>query len=499
MSNDRNSRRDFLRHLAVLAASGGAAALVPQLRMMGSALAQTPATASGYKALVCVYLSGGNDAWNMLVPSDARYATYAASRSGVYNATSNPGGLALDKTQLLSLTGATGSGSNSYGMHPAMPELRALYNQQKLAFVSNIGTLVRPITKTDYTIAANRPPQLFSHSDQENLWHVGTAQDSANGWGGSSASLLKSSFPNANMTLSPCISISGNNKFEVGPGTIPYQMSSGGLSNLSGVCNLTNCSGTSGQRDVALNMILSDTYHSTLAGGYAQVMQRGRDLFSLLNGGLTGPNGTITTTFPSGNSLADQLKMVARMIKLSRAQNYATRQIFYVRFGGFDLHAGLMSAGNSNHAALLGKVSQALNAFWNALGDIDSSAQSEVTTFTMSEFARTLTSNGSGSDHAWGSLQMVMGGSVHGGQIYTDAGAGSPFNTFPDQTITLVNGNNTNPVAFARGQFIPGIGVEQYAATLANWMGVTDTSAQNAIFPNLINFNPAFRKLGFLG
>lgn len=496
MSNDRNSRRDFLRHLAVLAASGGAAALVPQLRMIGSALAQTPATSSGYKALVCVYLSGGNDAWNMLIPSDARYTTYAASRSGVYNATSNPGGLALDKTQLLALTGATGSGSSNYGMHPAMPELRTLYNAQKLAFVANVGTLVKPISKTEYSTTANRPPQLFSHSDQENLWHVGTARDSSSGWGGSSASLLKSTFPNANAMLSPCISVSGTNKFEVGPGTIPYQMSSGGLSNLSGVCNPTGCSGTSGQRDVALNLILSDTYQSTLAGGYAQVLQRGRDLFGLLNGGLTGPDGMIATTFPGGNSLADQLKMVARMIKLSRAQNYASRQIFYVRFGGFDLHAGLMSAGNGNHAALLGKVSSALSAFWNALGDIG--AQSEVTAFTMSEFARTLSSNGSGSDHGWGSLQMVLGGAVQGGKLYADGG--NPAVTgFPDQTINLVNGNNTNPVAFARGQFIPGIGVEQYAATLANWMGVADTNAQNAIFPNLVNFNPVFRKLGFLG
>lgn len=497
MSTDRNSRRDFLRHLACLAASGGAAALIPQLRMIGSALASETSTTAGYKALVCVYLAGGNDAWNMLVPTDARYATYAASRSGVYNSTSNPGGLAIDKPQLLSLTGASGSGSSNYGMHPSMPELRALYNSKKLAFVSNVGTLVRPITKALYTTAANRPPQLYSHSDQENLWHVGTAKDNAIGWGGHSASALKITSPNPNTMLSPCISIAGNNKFELGPSVNAYQMSSGGLSKLSGVCNPTNCSGSSGQRDVALNAMLVDTYQSTLANGYAQVMQRGRDLFGLLNDGLAGPNGTISTPFPSGNSLADQLKMVARMIKLSRAQNYAQRQIFYVRFGGFDMHAGLMGAGNSNHAALLLKISQGLDAFWTALGSFN--AQNDVTAFTMSEFGRTLSSNGSGSDHGWGSLQMVLGGAVQGGRIYTDGGAGSPLNVFPDQSINLVNGSNTNPVAFARGQFIPGIGVEQYAATLANWMGVTDVAEQNAIFPNLVNFNQSYRKLGFLG
>ncbi|GAA0705243.1 DUF1501 domain-containing protein [Dokdonella soli] len=510
MTTDRKSRREFLRQMACLAASGGAAALIPQLRMMGTALAQTtPSSLSGYRALVCIYLSGGNDAWNLLVPKDSTNAgslwdIYRTSRSGVYNATSNPGGLAIDFPQLLGLTGATGSGSNMYGLHPSCPELRTLYDAQKLGLVVNVGPLVKPITKAEYASSlANRPPQLFSHSDQENLWHVGTAKDSRYGWAGSAINTLKSQFPpGGNAVLSPCISVAGSNKLEVGSSVFPYFMSSSSsnttppLSGVSGVCNGGTCSGTFGaQRDGAVTQLLAATYQGGFANEYAQTFQRGRDLYQTLFDGLNSAPGQLTTTtFPANNSLGDQLRSVARMIKLSRANNYAARQIYYVRTGGFDLHSGLMATGTNGHAGLLSRLSQALNAFNAALGEIG--AQNDVTAFTMSEFARTLTSNGNGSDHAWGSVQLVMGGGVQGGKLYSSGGG--PISGFPDQSITLdSHGNNTNPVAFSRGQFIPGIGVDQYAATLAKWLGVTATTDQDAIFPNLANF--ATRDLGFMG
>lgn len=509
MTTDRKSRREFLRHMACLAASGGAAALIPQLRMMGTALAQTaPASLSGYKALVCVYLSGGNDAWNLLVPKDSASAgshwdIYRTSRSGVYNSNTNPGGLAVDFSQLLGLTGAPGSGSSAYGLNPNCTELKALYDAQKLGLVVNVGTLVKPITKTDYNSAANRPPQLYSHSDQENLWHVGTSRDSRHGWAGSTIDVLKPQFPaGGNSVLSPCISIAGSNKLEVGGSVFPYFMSSSSsnttppLSGLSGVCNGPTCSGTFGaQRDGALTQLLAATYQDEFANEYAQTFKRGRDLYQTLYSGLNGTSGQlVTTTFPTNNSLGDQLRSVARMIKLSRANNYAARQVFYVRTGGFDLHSGFNSAGTNGHAGLLLKLSKALDAFNTALGEIG--AQNDVTTFTMSEFARTLTSNGDGSDHAWGSVQLVMGGAVQGGKLYSNGGG--PISGFPDQSITLdTHGNNTNPVAFSRGQFIPGIGVDQYAATLAKWLGVSATGDQDAIFPNLANFT--LRDLGFMG
>lgn len=498
MTMHRNDRRQFLRNMACLAASGGAAALIPQLRMMGSAVAATSNVSAftGYKALVCVYLAGGNDAWNTIVPLDARYATYMNARGGIYNAGTNPGGLAIDSAQLLQLTGAGGSGSSAYGLNPALPELRALYDQQRLAFVVNAGTLLKPITKTDYNNTANRPAQLYSHSDQEDQWHVGSAGSNVNGWGGQAAKLV--GVDNQNPSLAPCISIAGSNRYEVGPGLIPYQMGSGGLQTLSSVCNPTPC-GTSGNtfaRDKALNSLLADTYAGSLyTDEYAKTFKRGRDLYAVLSSGLTAIN--LDSYFPAqnANSLADQLKMVARMIKLSADSNFAHRQIYYVRLGGFDMHDSLMSTGANGHANLLGRLSVALNSFWNALNFIG--RQNDVTTFTMSEFSRTLSSNGNGSDHAWGTLQMVMGGSqLLGGKLYADGGG--PITGFPNQLVDGTSNNTANTMAFGRGQMIPGIGVEQYAATLAQWLGVTASSDLDAIFPNLDQFNPAYRNLGFL-
>jgi uncharacterized protein (DUF1501 family) len=500
MSYDRNSRRDFLRKLACVACSGGTAAMIPQLRMIGSALASMPAAAlTGYKALVCVYLAGGNDAWNLVVPFDnARYNVYANSRSGVYSVggnNPNPGGLGLAQPtgaqiaiQAITDGNDASSATNQYFMHPGAPELATLFRANHLALAVNVGTLVKPINKTTYNqSAANRPPQLFSHSDQESLWHqANTSSSSVQGWGGLCGDVLQPS--NANQQLSSCISIAGANRFEVGMNTVPYQMSSGGLTALSGVCNPTPCVGvsTTSVRDGALKGLLADTYASDFAGEYRNVFQRGRDLYNLLSAGLTAT--TLTTTFPANNSLASQLQTVAKMIKLSKAQNFAQRQIYYVRYGGFDLHAGMMS-GNGNHGQLLTAVSQALNAFYKCLGaDFGTApgAQNEVTLFTASEFARTLQSNGSGSDHGWGGVQMALGGAVNGGKLYSN---GDLISGFPNQDLTAPNN-------FSRGQMIPGIGVEQYAATLAQWMGVTNMTDLNAIFPNLPNFTT--KNLGFV-
>ena len=495
MSHNRNSRREFLRNLACLAASGGAAAMIPQLRMMGTALAGT-SSLTGYKALVCVYLAGGNDAWNMLVPFDStRYNTYSTSRGGVYNSATNPGGLALARPAQAQITdGNDSNGStNQYFLHPSLSDLAALYNQQKLALVVNAGTLVAPINITDYNAsAANRPPQLFSHADQENLWHqANTTANSSLGWGGQCADNLQLNGANgtSNPQLSLCVSIAGANRFEVGSSVVPYQISSSGLTALRGVCNPTCNMGANNAnaRDAALNALLADTYANDFAGEYKNVFQRGRDLYGLLNGGLT--NTTLTTTFPV-TSLGAQLQMVARMIKLSKAQGYASRQIYYVRFGGFDLHSGMFSPNGTpnDHAGLLTQVDQALNAFWKAMGPTDVNAQSEVTAFTASEFARTLQSNGAGSDHGWGGVQMALGGAVNGGKLYSD-GSNLKIKGFPDQAF------NDGVMTFSRGQCIPGISVDQYAATLARWMDVSPGNI-GTIFPNLGNFGTS--NLGFV-
>ncbi|WP_386066506.1 DUF1501 domain-containing protein [Tahibacter sp. UC22_41] len=487
-------RRRFLQQLGLTLCAGGASALLPQLRLVNSALAADKGSVAGYRALVCVYLSGGNDSWNMLVPYDTtRHAVYAAARSGVYNATTNAGGLAIDRAALTSQFQITDSATGAqYAVNPGnatyptgMSDLATIYRANKLAFIANVGTLVRPITKTEYNnTPALRPPQLYSHNDQENLWHLARTNASNSGWGGLVADRTR--LNNVNQALSPCISLAGSNRFEVGDSTFPYQMSSSGLTGLSNIYNsASSTGGTYGsQRAGALDLLLADTSNpSLLTQEYARTFKRGRDLYDLVNSALTASDGSgnVTTVFPTGNSLADQLKMVARMIKISRessGQIRHQRQIYYVRMGGFDLHDGLMATNQNGHGALLNRVSQALGAFWTALGEIG--AQNEVTAFTMSEFARTLSSNGNGSDHAWGGMQLVMGGAVNGGRLY---------GSFPDQTLN-------NAISFSRGQTIPSTSVDQMAATLARWMGVTASNELATIFPNLINFPTA--DLGFM-
>lgn len=484
MTMNRKSRRDFIRQLAGTVCAGGATAFLPQLGMLGAALAQAPAgSVPGYRALVCISLAGGNDSWNMLMPGDqARHDVYLASRGGIYNATTNAAGLGIPRAGqaggALAITDA--ATSQAYGIHPAMPELRTIYNANRLAFLANIGTLKRPITKAEYNAnAALRPPQLYSHNDQENQWQFGRAGTAPTGWGGQVADRVRAG--NLYQPLSPCISIAGSNRFQVGDPTFPYQMGTGGVSNLSGVCNPGSaCSGFNSQRTAALDLLLNQAYGDALTSEYSRTFKRGRELQDIVKTSLDGPNGTIATTFPNEN-LANQLRMVARMIRVSRETSLGiqhARQIYYVRVGGFDLHDGLMSTGNNGHGAVLDRVSAAVGAFWTALGEIG--AQNEVTTFSMSEFARTLNSNGNGSDHAWGGVQFVMGGAVQGGRLY---------GPWPDQTL---NG----PVSFSRGQTIPAIGVEQMGATLAQWMGVTSANELNAIFPNLPNFPTS--NLGFL-
>ena len=491
MSYSRNSRRDFLHKIACLACSGGAAALIPQLRMIGTALAGT-SVLTGYKALVCVYLAGGNDSWNVLVPNDStRYATYTASRGGVYNAASNPGGLALPPpvpAQIIVDGNDANAATNQYFLHPSLVNLANFYNQRKLGLIVNAGTLVEPINMTDYNASSVvRPPQLFSHADQEALWHqANTSANSNLGWGGLCADNLQ--LNGANNTSSPqlslCISIDGANRFQVGTSVVPYQISASGLTALKGACNPT-CSGASNSsvRDTALTTLLGETYASDFAGEYANTFQRGRDLYGLLSPGLSGT--TLQTAFPN-TSLGDQLKMVAQMIKLSMTQNYASRQIYYVRFGGFDLHAGMFTGSAGDHADLLSQLDQALGAFWTAMGPGDVNAENNVTAFTASEFARTLQSNGSGSDHGWGGVHLVLGGGVNGGKLYSD-GKGK-ISGFPDETLTAPNN-------FARGQMIPGISVDQYASTMAQWLGVGATDL-STIFPNLGNFGT--NNLGFV-
>lgn len=488
MINERRSRRDFLRNLACIAASGSAAAMLPQLRMMGTALAST-STLTGYRALVCVNLGGGNDSWNMLVPNDtARFNIYSASRGGIYSA-ANLGGLGLAQptggqipVQEITDGNDGSSATNRYFIHPSLAEVGTLYRSGTLGFITNVGTLVWPISKADFNASiANRPAQLFSHSDQSDQWSQGSTRSSTQGWGGLLGDIVRPS--NANQQLSPCISIAGSSRFVTGLTTSAYQLGAQGLQPLFGACDVSQCYPSNNARDVAINQLLSETYANDFAAEYASTFKRGRDLYSLLGTDL--PTTTLSTTFPTTN-IASQLQLVAKMIKLCRANNYAARQIYFVSMGGYDMHDNLMGSSSYAHAALLTQLSQAMGAFQIAMGPGDVNVANEVTTFTSSEFGRTLSSNGDGSDHAWGGVQMVMGGAVQGGKLYSSGGG--VFNGFPDQSLD-------SGASFARGQMIPGIGVEQFGATLARWMGIT-SSELASIFPNIGNFGST--NLGFL-
>jgi uncharacterized protein (DUF1501 family) len=501
-----HDRRSFLKSLSATVAAGSAGALFPQLGMMGEALAATarPKAFGNYRALVCVYLDGGNDSWNLLVPRDGTgagslYSTYAAARGGVYNAATNATGLALDFAQLRAIS-PDGHAANSFGLHPQCADynftpqggspttqsgLASLFAQQRIGLITNIGTLVQPITKPTYN-STPRPPQLYSHSDQTTQWHLGrTNGNHPYGWGGELASRVSDG--NQLQSLAPCISIAGGSRFLVGDGVFPYQMST------SGATSLSNYSATAGglqsARRAALDQMLALTYAHPFSDEYSRLTTRSLDLAATISTALTG-FGTVATPYQQtsgsntaaqvtvagtnySNSLLDQLRMVARMIKISRPNSGAginhERQVFLVRLGGFDTHDAQM--GNTGQPLLFARLNQALAWFWQAM--VDLGYQNEVTLFTMSEFARTLSSNGNGSDHAWGGVQLAMGGAVAGRRLY---------GTFPNQTLD-------GPDCFSRGQFLPTTPVDTFAATLARWMGVPAIDLEQ-VFPNLANFDP---------
>lgn len=498
-----NSRREFLKKLGCSFAAGSVASLLPQLALMPRALAQS---ASGYRALVCVYLAGANDSYNWLLPRDSeaagsRYDLYRSSRGGIYSG-SNSSGLALGFNDLLPI--APSNQTSAFGLHPANADytatngsntqvhsgLQTLFNQGKAAFVCNAGTLVRPISKTEYDSGVPRPPQLFSHNDQELQWQIGMAAPSnaqaRYGWGGRVAKLAAGG-PLAN-GLSPTVSVAGAARFLIGDGILPYQLSSAGVDLIDNY-SVSSTSNYANVRRAVLDDLLNDVQAHPFARNYNSIARRSLDVGESLAALLDAADGSgnVSSVFPAGNSLADQLKMVARMIKVSRTLG-ANRQVYYVRMGSFDLHQGMFESGGNvattGHGALLTTLNQGLGAFWSALGEIN--ARSDVTTFTMSDFGRTLSGNGSGSDHAWGGNLLVLGDSVRGNQLY---------GRYP-QLLLNANDNANQDWSLARGQYIPTTSVDQVAATFARWMGVTDSAALNSIFPLLTNFSG--NDLGFM-
>ncbi len=484
------TRRQFIRR-AACAAVGTVAmtSAIRDLRFMNAAVAQSNIT--DYKALVCIFLQGGNDSNNLILPTiPSEYGNYAAIRSPV---------LAIPQSAILPVTSLDGDG-HTYGLHPSCPELQTLFGEGKLAFLFNTGTLVYPITRAQYLAGSTAtPPQLFSHADQQTQWQTSIPdQPPLTGWGGRCADLLASIQPGAPISL--MVTLAGANTFEVGNVVSQYSVSTSGAISLS--LPSTPSGGANTNRLPTLLNILGLPYTNLQSQAYAAVAEHTINTGSLLNSAIAATAGNYwTTPFPVkitppeggaafNSALSPQLQMVARLIAAGNTPAASggfgmKRQIFFCQIGGYDLHTGQTdyNANTPNdvlfgaHTNLLAELSQSMFAFQRAMEQLGLS--NNVTSFTASDFGRTFPSNGQGSDHGWGSHHLILGGAVNGQRTY---------GTFPVLTINGPNDTST-------GRWIPTTAIDQYFATLATWFGV-DNGNLSTVFPNLGRF--ATPNLGFI-
>ena len=469
------TRREFLGNAccAAVGATGLLSAL-GSLRLMGAAASpangpQLPSVAgapiaSDYKALVCLFLNGGNDANNLIIPLGSGYSAYASARSN----------LALPQAGVLPFTPRTTDG-RSWGLHPSVSELHALFNSGKMALLANAGTLVYPTTKSHYNArSVPLPPQLFSHSDQQVQWqHSVPDKPTSTGWGGRTADLLNAF--NTSDQISMSISLAGKNTFQVGAKVSQYAINTSGAVSLSG--STSSATSLDGIRFKAQKDIFAQSQSTLFETAFASATGDAIVSADLLNTVLAA-SPALTTVFPN-TSAGNQLKMAARLIGASPTLGLK-RQVFFVQLGGWDTHAAQLDNTdpvNGTHAGLLAQISQAVNAFYNAT--VELRVANQVTTFSASDFGRTYRSNGDGSDHGWGSHHFIVGGAVNGTNLYGKM-----------PTLT-VNG----PDDTGQGRWIPTTSVDEYAATLATWFGVSATDLPT-VLPNIGRF--AKPNLGFL-
>lgn len=448
----RHDRRAFLKGSVASAAS----LLLARPRGAVGQVVGGAGPFNDYRALVCVFLFGGNDSFNMLVPrSAAEYGAYAASRQN----------LAVAQADLLPITPQNPDGAQ-YGVHPSMTGVRDLFEQGQAAFVANVGPLLEPTTKAQYQAkSVALPPQLFSHNDQQDQWHALRGKALGNtGWAGRMADLLRSNV--ANQQLAMNVSLSGNTLFQSGNDTVAYSMGAAGPLAFTGF-------GTAGlqlEQRRAFERIVGAPYDSIYADAFAEVQQRALQAVDRVTGAVA-QAPPLSTVFPS-SPLGTQLATVARLIAV-RDRLAMQRQVFFVATGGFDSHDDQVA----DQPGLLANVSGCLAAFHAAT--VELGVAGAVTTFTQSDFGRTLTSNGDGTDHAWGGVQIVLGQSVQGRRIY---------GRYPSLAL---NG----PDDVGGGRLIPAVSADQYAATLARWFGIADAEL-GRVAPHLGRF--VERDLGFL-
>jgi uncharacterized protein (DUF1501 family) len=504
------SRREFIGQ-ASCAAVGGTAILstLLNLRLAGSAAAQSlpPAGADteDFRALVCLFFAGGQDSYNMLMPCGAEHATYATTRGGVHDDVTNPGGLALAQNEILSL----GNSGLLLGIHPSMTGLRSLYSRGKLAMVANVGTLAERITKAQYNTAGTKLPRgLYSHSDQQQQWHTSMPGESRGiGWAGRAADLLHSTKNDGRISMN--LSLAGNNVWQSGNTLFPYSVSASASSDAGGVYTHTGGgvalsdydnatigdTSRTATRTAAVNNLLGLQYKNLLESTCSQNPRGSIDNSAFFSAALPPAvgAGALMTTFPGetgysldaayvpdadpARTLAAQLKMIVRSVA-ARDTLGLRRQTFFVNYGGWDHHDEVIG----NQARMLDIVSRCLVSFYAALEEIG--AQNQVTLFTASDFGRTLTSNGNGSDHAWGGNHFVLGGAVNGGLVY---------GAYPDLSLT------GSSIVTSRGVTIPALSVDEYFGEMALWLGVAPGDL-GAVLPRIGNFYTpgGARPVGFM-
>ena len=458
------SRRAFLKRASAVSMAGAAAPFVMDLAAIGEAAA---ATATDYKALVCVFLYGGNDYANTLVPYDnTQYGVYAAQRPGL-----NYSQAALAPT-VLNPSIALPNGAQ-YALAPELAKLLPIFNAGKMAVMLNVGTLIQPTTKAQYQ--ANNvplPPKLLSHNDQQSYWQSSKPEGATSGWGGRIGDLLQAG--NGTSTLT-CINVAGNAVFLTGNAAVQYSITTLGPIAL----NARNSLQGSAQAGTLLQQLIGGGGSHLFQVEYSAIGKRSLGLYSQITTALAAAPAT-TTAFPvaadTQSSLGAQLQEVAKLISVS-SELGAKRQVFFVATSRFDTHDGL----DTIHPLLMTNLADALRGFYDTT--VELGIADKVTTFTASDFGRALTSNNDGTDHGWGSMHFVLGGAVKGGRYYG---------------INPQLANN-GPDDIGQGRLVPTMSVDQYGATMASWFGIA-ASDLATVLPNIGNYagSPLGTNVGFV-
>jgi uncharacterized protein (DUF1501 family) len=459
----KTTRREFVKRMSFTTVGGITAPWALNLAAIADAAAQT--APSDYKALVCIFMTGGNDCHNTLIPVDSTgYQQYSSKR----------GSLSIVQSSLssstLSPTTAVNDG-RTLALNSAMSPLVPLFNSsRKLAIVPNLGPLTVPLTQAEYINKSKaEPAQLFSHNDQQVTWMAGAPEGATTGWGGRMGDLFASSNGQTPLTS---ISISGNQVFLSGNSIAQYQLLPQGVVALKPAT--TDMFGSQSVT-TAYNQLSNFSSSEVFANEYNKVLQRSIAVGKTLSTALAG-NSALKTVFSSNdNPLSSQLSMVAKTIQ-ARSALGQKRQIFFVSLGGFDTHSNQLQT----HGLLIAQVAEAMSEFYNAT--VEMGIANQVTTFTASDFGRTLANNGDGTDHGWGGHHFVLGGAVNGGKVYGN---------FPS-----LASNSPDMAEVTTGRLLPTTSVDQYASTLATWMGVSNAEQEQTVIPNIKNFSQ--RNLGFM-